>query len=115
MILRVRKAALLAILLLTYASFVQACAAKPTLTGTWISEAPASLHYEFRSDGSVWVKTDQTSRQIWRYEVENNRLLDLYDGLGRKREVRFAIQNDILTFYDPTTGISIEKYTRGDP
>ncbi len=103
---------LLVILLLAGGLLCAACAAKPQLTGTWISEAPASMHFQFRSDGTVWLMTDQAARQIWHYEEDGSNLR-LYDGIGRKRDVRFEIKQDALTFYDPATGAVVEQYQRG--
>ena len=109
---RVTLAFLLAMLLPVFGLLSAACTARPQLTGTWISEAPASMHFQFRADGTVWLVTGQASRQIWHYEVDGADLR-LYDGIGRKRDVRFAIKQDTLTFYDPATGAVMERYERG--
>jgi len=106
---------MLVIFLLVSGSILQACSSKPAIVGTWISEAPANLTFQFREDGSVWLLTDQQNRQIWRYEVDGKDILHLTDGIGRKQEFRFTIQEDTLTFSDPTTGVAVEKYTRVNP
>jgi hypothetical protein len=111
---RTRNITILAIIFLASGLILLACTGRPGIVATWISEAPANLQFQFRADGTVWLITGQDSRQIWRYELDGKDMLRLYDGIGRKQEFRFTIQNDTLTFYNPSTGTEVEKYTGGN-
>jgi hypothetical protein len=102
---------LIAFLLLT-GLIAQACAPKPDILGSWNSGEPSNMQFDFRSDGSVWLVSQNDSRQIWHYEFKNNDTLRLYDGQGRIEEYRYTIQDNTLTFYDLQSGEVVEKYTR---
>jgi hypothetical protein len=102
---------LTAFLLLT-GLIAQACAPKLDIRGSWNSGEPSNMQFDFRSDGSVWLVSQNDSRQIWHYEFKNDDTLRLYDGQGRVEEYRYTIQDDTLTFYDMQSGKVVEKYTR---
>lgn len=111
---RIRNITIMAIFLLLSGSLLQACDTEPCIAGDWISEAPTNMQFQFRTDGSVWLITGTDSRQVWRYEVDGEDILRLYDGMGRKQEIRFKIEGDSLTFYNPNTDVVVEKYIRGE-
>ncbi|HEX9013077.1 MAG TPA: hypothetical protein VF813_06155 [Anaerolineaceae bacterium] len=106
------KLASLLLLGLLFTGFLTACASKQGIVDTWVSSAPSSMRFEFRPDGTVWLTAGAVTRQVWRYELPGGDALRLYDGMGRKREYRFAVQGDTLTFSDPGTGKTAETYTR---
>lgn len=68
----------------------------PSLSGLWLDQSPAALLYEFRDDGSVWLLRDEQTLPVFRFEVEGDDLLRLYDGMGRKQEFRFTMTADRL-------------------
>lgn len=109
---RFPKISILLILLLLSSLTLQACAPKSNLLGNWNSGKPSNMQFNFRSDGTVWLITQNDSRQIWRYELLDNDTLRLYDGQGRIEEYRYSIQNNTLTFYNLNTGEIVEEYTR---
>jgi len=109
---RFQKISIPIVFLLLTAFIVQACAPKSNLLGSWNSGKPANMQFDFRSDGSVWLISQNDSRQIWRYELLGSDTLRLYDGQGRIEEYRYSIQDNTLTFYNLQTGEIVEQYIR---
>lgn len=107
-----QKIPLLIVFLMFVGLIAQACASKPKILGSWNSGEPSNMQFDFRSDGSVWLVSQDDSRQIWHYEFINNDTLRLYDGQGRIEEYRYTIQDDTLTFYDLRSGEIVMKYSR---
>jgi hypothetical protein len=109
---RPQKISSLIIFLLLTAFLAQTCAPKSNILGNWNSGEPSNMQFNFRSDGSVWLISQNASRQIWRYELIGNNTLRLYDGQGRIEEYGYTVLDDTLTFYNLQTGQVVEKYTR---
>jgi hypothetical protein len=107
-----QKIPILIVFLLLTGLIVQACMSKPNILGNWNSGEPSNMHFDFRSDGSVWLVSTNDSRQIWWYEFTGSDTLRLYDGKGRIEEYRYTIQDNTLTFYNLQSGEIVEKYTR---
>lgn len=97
-----RKTSLLRILLLGIVLFISsACSSQqPSLTGRWRDQSAAALLYEFRDDGSIWLLQDGLGLPVLRYEVKGNDLLQLYDGMGRQRELQLVLTTDRLVLRD---------------
>lgn len=76
----------------------------PSLAGVWRDQSPAALLYEFRDDRSVWLVRSAEILPVFRYTIESDGQMTLYDGLGRRRELLFTLTGDRLILRD-----------RGDP
>lgn len=85
-------------LALAAALLLPGCDRQPALVGRWRDESPAALLYDFRADGSVWLP-EQGQLPVYRYETDGDSLW-LYDGMGRRRELRYALSDDRLTLTD---------------
>ncbi len=86
------------------------CRREMKLDGRWRDESPAALLYEFRPDGSVWL-VGEGALPVYRYEVANG-VMQLYDGMGRRRELRYELTADRLVLYDGATGAVYGAYGR---
>ena len=71
------------------------------MVGRWRDQSPASLLYEFREDGSVWLVQGERSLPVFRYAVVEEGVLELHDGMGRPRTLRFELADDRLLLRDP--------------
>ena len=91
-----RRLTLAAGLFLVAALLLPGCRQEPSLVGRWRDESPASLLYEFREDGSVWLVQGQRSLPIFRYAVKEDGVLELHDGMGRRRALRYELVADRL-------------------
>ncbi len=66
------------------------------MVGRWRDQSPASLLYEFREDGSVWLVQGERSLPVFRYAVKDDGVLELHDGMGRPRMLHFELADDSL-------------------
>lgn len=72
------------------------CRGEPSLVGRWRDQSPAALLYEFREDGSVWLVQGDRSLPVFRYAVKEDGVLELHDGMGRRRALRYELVADRL-------------------
>jgi len=111
---RRRLAAIVLIcLFLLILNLLTACKSGPEINGRWRSEPPSSLLYEYRDDGTVFLLKEETSYQVFRYELFDDNSLRLYDGMGRIQEYEFQITGDRLSFYADLDKVEIvDKFRR---
>jgi hypothetical protein len=81
--------------------FTYACESRNPLAGRWCTDPPASLLYEYRSDGSVHLFIESGEYQVFRYQLPGGDILRLYDGMGRRLDYAYALDGDRLALYDP--------------
>jgi hypothetical protein len=86
-----------------------ACARKPSLVGRWHSAPPASMLFEIRADHSVLLYQHDQVYRVFNYKIIDSDTLQLYDGMGRLRQVDFEIVGDRLLLYDPGSGGSASE------
>lgn len=67
-----------------------------SLPGLWRDQSEAALLYDFREDGSVWLLGDDLDLPVFRYEVGDDNVLRLYDGMGRLQELVLELDGDRL-------------------
>ena len=72
------------------------CREEPSLVGHWRDQSPAALLYDFRDDGSVWLVEGSLSLPVFRFAVKEGGVLELYDGMGRRRELLFEVSDERL-------------------
>jgi len=73
-----------------------ACSREPDLLGRWRTSPPASLLFEFRSDRSVLLYQDGNVYRVFNYKIIDSDTMQLFDGMGRLRQVDFEIDGDQL-------------------
>ena len=83
-------------LILVAVLMLSGCRGEPSLVGRWRDQSPASLLYEFREDGSVGLVQGESSVPVFRDVVKEEGVLELHDGMGRQRTLRFELVNDQL-------------------
>jgi len=83
------------------AALLSACTSTPALVGRWRSAPPAALLFEFCSDYSVLLYQDGQVYRVFNYKLLDQDTLQLYDGMGRMRQVDFAINQNQMQFFNP--------------
>jgi hypothetical protein len=110
-----RKVVRLTVLLALLSAFVLLLAARlanPTsLSGRWRDQSPAALLYEFRDDGSVWIIRDGQDLPVFHYEIAGD-VLELHDGMGRRRVYRYSLDGDRLLLRELTGDALAAEYRR---
>jgi len=87
--------------LILLAVLLCACTAQADVVGRWRSAPPANLLYEFHADRSIWLYQDGQIYRVFNYKLLDHNRLQLFDGMGRMREVIYRIEGDQLFFFDP--------------
>jgi hypothetical protein len=83
------------------AVMLPACSSRPALPGKWRSAPPSSLLFEFQSDHSVLLYQDGRVYKVFNYKLLDGDTLQLFDGMGRLRQVDFEINGNQMFFFDP--------------
>ena len=92
---------------------LSACVPRPALEGKWRTAPPAALLFEFRSDRSVLLYQDDQIYRVFNYKLLDQNTLQLFDGMGRLRQVDFMIDGDQMLFLDPNqAGKAVEIFER---
>ncbi len=89
------------------------CRTEPRLSGFWRSESPSAFLYNYTDDGVVLLLVEEEPYQVFRYQIIDDNLIRLYDGMGRIQEYYFQLSADRLTFYtDLENGVIAESFER---
>jgi len=84
-----------------FAILLSACTSRPAVLGKWRSAPPATLLFEFRSDHSVLLYQDGQVYRVFNYKLLDEDTLQLFDGMGRLRQVDFVIKGNQMLFLNP--------------
>ena len=71
-----------------------------SLLGQWRDQSEAALLYDFREDGSVWLLGDELDLPVFHYEVGEDDVLRMYDGMGRLQELVLELDGDRLVLHE---------------
>jgi hypothetical protein len=92
---------------------IPACRPAYPLVGRWRTEPPASLLYEYQTDGAVLLVQDSEKFVVFHYQLIDENTFRLYDGMGRVRQYDFRISGKTLLLYDDlASGVLLETYHR---
>ena len=89
------------LLVLAVSLLLSACQTQTPIVGTWRDQGPASLVYEFRDDGKVYMLMHGKAYFYFQYQLLDDNTLRLYDGMGRHMDYKYTIEGDIMTLFDP--------------
>ncbi len=83
------------------------------MLGKWRSAPPSSLLFDFRADHSVLLYQDGQVYKVFNYKQLDEDTLQLFDGMGRLRQVDFVIDVNQMQFFDPgQPGEAVETFER---
>lgn len=81
--------------------YLSSCQIKPAIVGVWQDQGPAAIRYEFRNNGKVYMLMHDRAYFYFQYQLQDNSILRLYDGMGRRIDYRYEIEGDRMVFYAP--------------
>lgn len=101
---------LLAVLLYMLAGWTTACQKSHPIVGLWRTNGPSNLLFDYREDGTVSLIEETQTYQMFHYQLKEEDVIHLYDGMGRRQVFRYAIDGDEMKYY-LTSGPDEAKYT----
>jgi hypothetical protein len=68
-----------------------ACQKASPIVGQWRVNGPSNLLFEYRADGTVQLIEGMRTFQVFHYQLKENSIIRLYDGMGRLQTYRYRI------------------------
>jgi hypothetical protein len=87
------------ILLALILGLAGACREIGPIVGQWRVNGPSNLLFEYRVDGTVCLVEGTRTFQVFHYQLKENSIIHLYDGMGRLQTYRYRIDGDKMTYY----------------